>query len=682
MGLKKYIACMAIFIFLLIMVTETYAQEQEEPVTISADYLEYVKTKNIVIGRGHVQIIHLGTKITGQEATADLNTNDIHIQGNVVVTDKTGEIKGDNIVYNIKTKKGRLGNSTSYSNPWYIRGKEVQSVSDKQAIIRQGYFTTCELAEPHYRFQASKISVYLQDKIIAYNVFLYIGRVPIFYFPVFWQNLKGTKYDLDVKVGYSDVEGTFAKVRFGYPLTANLYGRIYLDYMSMKGLGKGGEFIYKSDNIRSSLYGYHIREIDTEQERRSGKFSHWQKIGKDLTVMSDMNFVSDEKFNTQYKEQDPTRITQDFKSYLALTLTQPLYIARIVGERRDIWSTDRFIRDYLYMPRFSFDTISLRLNKNKLFPLYYKANLGIDNYYAQPPNDFYRLTANADQRLTTSLRLGRFLTVSPSVGFLEQWQNRTSKTDDASFNHHIYKTNLNLRNNISSYFYVNYGHSFQEEMGQAPSLNQLSGEVNLLFPRTIQTIDTQNRTVSRRTNFIKLNTSTTYDMRRVGGTFADWKQRLSNLLTRLYFTPADWNSLNVDHYYNLYSEKTERLQTTVRVTKSKWEVTLGTTYFSSQPRALDTSTSLYFWLTDKWKISFTNRADVYYKANEYKYSHWSERTYTIWRDMHCWEAQFYWTKRPTEEELWFKFNIKAFPKQKIGLDHKVEEGDWHLTSGQ
>lgn len=683
MRIRNYIALMAIFIFSLIIPTEIYAtDEQTSPITLSADYLEYIKEKNIILGKGNVRIEHINTVITADEVIANLDEDEIEIQGNVVIVDKTGELRGENGIYNIKTQKGTLENATTYDKPWYVKGKKVDKVGEKKVIIHRGSFTTCDLSKPHYSFRAKKINIYPGDKIIAKNVFLFVDKVPIFYFPIFRQSLKGRKYDLDVRFGYNNVEGDFVKVKFGYPLTAYLYGRLYVDYMSKKGWGKGTELIYKSDAVKSSIYGYQIKEQDTEKERWSGKFSHWQKFGESLTAVSNLNLLSDENFNERYKQDDPTRINRDLESYIALTLNRPLYVARVVGERRDTWQVDKYVREYVYLPRLSFNASSIKINKSKKLPLYYKTSLRLDNYYTLAPNDFYRITVDADQRLSSSIRLNRYMTMTPSVGFQEIWQNQTSKTDEKDINRHIYRTGINFRNTINRFFYVTYGHSFQEEIDKTPTTNSLSGALNFNFPRVITKIDTQGETTVKKINFAKLDVSTTYDIREKGVTFDHWKQRFSNLITRLFFTPVSWQKLNLDHYYNLYTERTEKLQTTLRLSKSDLNMTLSSTYLESQPSVLDTSGSVDFWLTKKWKVKFTNRASVYYKADEFKYSKWSERTYTIYRDLHCWEAQFYWIKRPAEEELWFKINIKALPKNKISIYHNVEEEEWRLGHGQ
>ncbi len=679
---RIYIALMAIFIFSLIMVTENYADEQNIPVTISADHLEYIKEKNIIFGQGNIEIKHIDTTITGEKIIANLDTNELQIEGKVTIIDRTGELKGDNVVYNLKTKKGLLQDGVSFRNPWYIIGKQVQKVSDEKVIITQGYFTTCNLSNPHYCFKAKKIEIYINDKIVAKNVFLYVGEVPIFYFPIFRQSLKGRKYDLDVRVGYNNSEGDFTKIIFGYPLTAYLYSRLYLDYMSKKGWGKGGEFVYNYDNMRGSIYGYHIRETDVEKERWNGEIAHWQRFKNNLTLVSNLNFLSDENFNKQYKEQDVTKINRDLKSYIALTLNQRLYVARLVGERKDIWQGEKFIRDYVYFPRLSLTVQPVKIYKNKKLPLYYRNSFNFDNYYAQFPNDFYQITANVDQTLNSGIRLNSFINIIPSIGFQEQWQNKTSKTDTKGLNRHIYRASIDFRNTINKFFYITYAYKFQEEIGKAPDNNELLGRLNFIFPMRIKEIDSQGKTIIKIKNLGKLNISTTYDLREKDLTFTHWKQRFSSLIADLVFNPVNWYSLTLNSSYNLYTERTEKLQTNVKFLKPKWEISLASTYLDSQPSVIDTSSSVSFWLTKKWKINFTNRASVYYKPVDFKYSVWSERTYTIYRDLHCWEAQFYWTKKPYEEQLWFKINIKVFPNQKIGLQHNVEEEEWYLTHGK
>ncbi|MCK4822192.1 LPS-assembly protein LptD, partial [bacterium] len=177
MRIRNYIALTAIFIFLLIIPTEVYADdEQIPPITLSADYLEYIKEGNIILGNGNVRIEHIDTVITADEIIANLDKDEIEIQGNVVIVDKTGELKGESGIYNIRTQKGTLVNATTYDKPWYVKGKKVDKIGEEKVIIHRGSFTTCDLSKPHYSFRAKKINIYPGDKIVARNVFLFVDK--------------------------------------------------------------------------------------------------------------------------------------------------------------------------------------------------------------------------------------------------------------------------------------------------------------------------------------------------------------------------------------------------------------------------------------------------------------------------------------------------------------------------
>ena len=55
--------------------------------------------------------------------------------------------------------------------------------------IDEGYLTTCDLDEPHYRMQARRMDIYVKDKAIVHDMKIYLGKVPVMYLPYYVQDL-------------------------------------------------------------------------------------------------------------------------------------------------------------------------------------------------------------------------------------------------------------------------------------------------------------------------------------------------------------------------------------------------------------------------------------------------------------------------------------------------------------
>ena len=103
--------------------------------------------------------------------------------------------------------------------------------------------------------------------------------------------------------------------------------------------------------------------------------------------------------------------------------------------------------------------------------------------------------------------------------------------------------------------------------------------------------------------------------------------------------------------------------------KKPWSLSVGHRY--SETRG-DLSTSITHWLTissefsltDNWKVSFSQNYDIRNKEL-------TERSFSFYRDLHCWEAVFYWIPNGSRKGYYFRIGVKAIPDIKF---EKSESG--------
>ena len=90
---------------------------------------------------------------------------------------------GQTILYNFRTKKGKidLGRTEMEKSLYY--GDEIKKIESDVLFVEDGKFTTCDLEHPHYYFGSPEMKVIVKDKIVARPVYLYIADVPVFALP-------------------------------------------------------------------------------------------------------------------------------------------------------------------------------------------------------------------------------------------------------------------------------------------------------------------------------------------------------------------------------------------------------------------------------------------------------------------------------------------------------------------
>nr|WP_255724183.1 putative LPS assembly protein LptD [Terrimonas ginsenosidimutans] len=147
----------------------------DEPIKYYAEDSAVVKIKTKKI------ILHGKTKTEYQTVTLEAPTVEIDQQtqiltamhskdsaGNIVsdakFSDKDQNFTSDTIKFNFKTQKGLTKNTITQTGEMFVHGEVVKKVDSAVTYVKRGYFTTCNLDEPHFGFRANKIKV-INDKV-------------------------------------------------------------------------------------------------------------------------------------------------------------------------------------------------------------------------------------------------------------------------------------------------------------------------------------------------------------------------------------------------------------------------------------------------------------------------------------------------------------------------------------
>ncbi len=197
-----------------------------------------------------------------------------------------------------KGKSGKLKEHTIY----YF-GEKTENAVDKEGKeywkIGNGFVTTCDLKHPHYEFRASKIKLYPNDYLIAYDVVFVVLDVPIMYLPVYYVNLSGEKKQpLEFHFGYDENSGFYVQVKFNYYLskdqpgstTYNWYQKRYRELaigQTLKFLGVEGNFRYDQKN-----------PVNSEKNVKAMSLSFAKQLDKAIKVAASYDYSESKQNNT------------------------------------------------------------------------------------------------------------------------------------------------------------------------------------------------------------------------------------------------------------------------------------------------------------------------------------------------------------------------------------------------
>ena len=101
------------------------------------------------------------------------------VEGRPVFKDAEGTYTAGKIAYNFKSKKGKIGEVVTQQGEGYVHAEVVKKLPNNDFFGQRGYYTTCNLAHPHFYIQAKKMKVIPGKKVITGPFNLVIGDVPL-----------------------------------------------------------------------------------------------------------------------------------------------------------------------------------------------------------------------------------------------------------------------------------------------------------------------------------------------------------------------------------------------------------------------------------------------------------------------------------------------------------------------
>ena len=208
--------------------------------------------KNLIQIHGNGLIKYDEVVLYADHIWADFDENIMRAAGNVHLLVGNEETYANELLFNIETKKGIIREGFSFSDPWYYRGTEIFKTEDDESYIRGGALTTCSLKHPHYYFSASKIIVRINKELIATNIVLRVGGVPLFYFPAYRRDLRQEDKvaKIIVKVGTSSYQGVFLTVILPLARRFRYDGALLFDHSARRGSGLGAEGKYRVNDAK------------------------------------------------------------------------------------------------------------------------------------------------------------------------------------------------------------------------------------------------------------------------------------------------------------------------------------------------------------------------------------------------------------------------------------------------
>lgn len=695
----KYISFFMICLFLSVSIL--YAQEKVVPVVVDGDEVTYLHEENKVIAHGNVSLRYKDIIIKCDEALYYAKENKAQLKGNIEIISPEGLVYADEAVYDFTKRRIEMQNISVKDPPHYGKAMKGEGIVKEKYILEGGYVTTCDLDEPHYRIRAKRIFIYPQDKVVAKNVVIVVGDIPLMYLPYYSQRINDSSFPVELSPGKSSEWGVYLLSRWRYNPGEDCRGKVLLDVYEKRGIGAGvthktetssyGEGLFNAYFIEDELYGADKRDLlfneypdrinilpkYLKENRYKTQFSYSWQPRPTLSVKSEFHKFSDEYFMKDFFFRE-YEIEPHPLSYLLADKTFTNSSLTLLAQKR----ANHFFSETEYLPKLEYNLYRQALSETAPFYIESKislANLTLKRGHSASDDDAERLYS--DNELSYDKRIG-WLNVNPYIGFISAFYSKNA-FGDSNIIRNAPKTGVTLSTDFYkifrcpfsfwgeevskfrhiltpelTYSYIHSPTVSNAHVFQFDSNDDLARKESIIFKLENKL---QAKSDSRNWDFLYFSPSIEYKIdEEVRGSYFD----IFKMDLEMY--PTQYVSLAADSNYDCQSRVFTEANVDVNLKGREDRYSIGVGHRYARGESSQNTVSSSFQLTPKWK--FTSYLRYEFKQNEFK-----EQQYVLRRDLHCW-----WMDVGLNVDddrnfgIWFMFTVKAYPKAFLGFHHTYQ----------
>lgn len=235
----------------------------------------------IIHVEGGVTAEYKGYRMLGDQLDGNRHSDVYIVSGNAELIGPDAIVTASRILVDFRNRTYEAYDSEAQLRPSLVGGvlqtdlyaNGEHSFGDSlEERLTNGYVTTCNFIEPHYRLFARDTDVRYERRIIFRDLDVYVLNHKLFHLPFLSLPLDQQFYNNLPIVGQDPIEGYYIKTRYGIPLRGDqtLYTRF--DYMTRLGFGIGADYVFAkqtgSSPYASTLSAYGVtgsQTVDLQQ---------------------------------------------------------------------------------------------------------------------------------------------------------------------------------------------------------------------------------------------------------------------------------------------------------------------------------------------------------------------------------------------------------------------------------
>ncbi len=715
----KFITALALLAGLLCL--SAARAETNESLVIRGSGLIDLNTGIVTYTNG-VRVEYGTALLTADKARIEQRTGEIQAEGDVVLIREAGQsFRSERLNYNFKTRVITAAHYRAGQPPYFVSGEGlITNPTNQSYTTTNGYFTTDDVSLPGYRLRAKNIVIVPGKSIEAREAVVYLGDVPVMYFPYYHKNLGRHPNNYEFLAGYRSLWGPFLLNTYNWYWNEKLNGAVNFDVRGKRGLAGGPDFEWRDRTFGEGLLRYYYAHDEDPRrvfgfetppdDRQRVLFAHQVSPRTNLTFKAKVAYQSDpfitrDFFESEYNDEAQPKsfveADQAWRNWNLNALTQfrvndfqetverlpdvklnglrqrigesPLYYESesSVGYFRHLFSEET---NAIYSPGFTNAFAAARADTYHQIVLP-KTYFGWLNFI---PRVGQRLTyySEADGRgTTTEEELRAVFNAGAEVTWKASRVYRGAKSEllDVDGLRHIIEPSIN-------YVFVPDPNVRPHELPQFDSQLPSSRLLPIEFPdyNSIDSIDSQQTIRYGLRNRFQTKREDGYDYLLNWATYTDWRlsrhrgqKEFSDVYNDIVFKPRSWITLDSETRYSIDQELFREANHTATVQPGEdWSISLGHRYRRDTPELGRGNNlilaTLYYRLNENWGLRTQHHYEARDGTLEYQY-------YTLYRDFRSWTGALTFRVRESrfgedDYTVAVTLSMKAFPRFGLGAD--------------
>lgn len=641
--------------------------DTSSPIVITGDDLKYDNETSEVFGRGNIALRQGSMIIFSDYVYINYKNGDVSAEGNVMAIDDDSRIYSDKFYYNIKTQGAYTKAAHIIIPPWIFISEKLKK-EKKRIELENPVFTTCDKASPHYRMEAAMIFIHGKERIEAWHTRVYIGNVPIFYFPYYTQSLESTKDPFEFRFGHNDNTGFYFYSKYNFYLKPfeilALSGYIGFDYVEKIGPVYTLDFAYGFNPKSTGSFAWKYAEDKNTNQRRWSLILGHNHNFNDLTRLgARINSQSDSLLSKDFLALDKAdMLKQDYNLSFSTSFLSNQSIGIDLSDVEQLNTvTSRYETTSRVLPRANYNLTSI----NIIPFLYYSHNLNFERRYLPTSMD-YSYSGIFTPRLSVNTpKIINLLTFSGNMSLSSMWKKNSEKEQGWGDNTSSVNTRENLNLNIIPLGILdsNISHSFSKQISKTEGLPKEGVTSNLI-----------SSSLSGRYGVFNYSAATTYDILKTRDELYN-----NSELDRFSFLNLNGNVRYTLYYFSInsmvsiVSRQIKNISMNFALndisSKQLWRVSANVDFVNNlinadgypvtgnrSPDSITLETALSFRVSDIFDVSIYRQYNLAQKCLD------AQRVALTWY-IHCWRADFTWsTRQDNVSQFGFTISISAVPQ--------------------